>query len=239
MFDNNQCFLNYNFVGKQNLNHQGLAGQYAEVLVDNVGSARSYSFAKAPKNESENELTFYIRKVPEGKFTGWLFDSDCVGQKITINTPFGSFYYRDKSSPMICIAGGSGMSAVKAILEQAAIDQVKRDALFLFGARTQKDLYGQEEMNKIKEAWNPDYNFEFANVLNMEPEDSDWDGPRGMVTEHLKLGYVDTGKININECQGYLCGPPPMIDAAIEVLTNEGMDENEIFFDKFLDSGSK
>ena len=223
----------------ENLNHNGLAGQYAEVFVDTVGSARSYSFAKAPKNELENELTFYIRKVPEGKFTGWLFDSDCVGQKITINTPFGSFYYRDKSSPMICIAGGSGMSAVKAILEQAAIDQVKRNALFLFGARTQKDLYGQEEMNKIKEAWNPDYSFEFANVLNMEPEDSDWNGPRGMVTEHLKLGYVDTGKINISECQGYLCGPPPMIDAAIEVLTNEGMDENEIFFDKFLDSGSK
>ena len=40
-------------------------------------------------------------------------------------------------------------------------------------------------------------------------------------------------------CQGYLCGPPPMIDAAIKEFTAEGMSNNEIFFDKFLDSGSK
>ena len=40
----------------------------------------------------------------------------------------------------------------------------------------------------------------------------------------------------MKECQGFLCGPPPMIDAAIKEFTSEGMPNEEIFFDKFLDS---
>ena len=55
------------------LEHTGAAGQYSEVLVKQVGSTRSYSFAKAPQNENSNELTFYIRNVPKGRFSRWLF----------------------------------------------------------------------------------------------------------------------------------------------------------------------
>ena len=73
----------------------------------------------------------------------------------------------------------------------------------------------------------------------MEPEDSDWTGARGLVTDFLKSDYIEKGKLDMKVCQGFLCGPPPMIDAAIKEFTAEGMPNEEIFFDKFLDSGSK
>ena len=221
------------------LEHNGAAGQYSELMVKQVGSSRSYSFAKAPQNENPNELSFFIRNVPKGRFSRWLFSKDPTGQKLELKTPFGSFYYRDAKGPMVCIAGGSGMSAVKAILEQAAIDQVERDAIYLFGARTQDDIYSKAELEDIQKKWNPNFKFEFVYVLNMEPEDSDWTGARGMVTDFLKSDYIEKGKLDMKECQGYLCGPPPMIDAAIKEFTAEGMSNEEIFFDKFLDSGSK
>ena len=226
-------------VGVEGLEHNGYAGQYSELMVKQVGSSRSYSFAKAPQNENPNELSFFIRNVPKGRFSRWLFGKDPTGQKLEVNTPFGSFYYRDSKGPMVCIAGGSGMSAVKAILEQAAIDQVERDAIYLFGARTQEDIYSRSDLEDIQKKWNPNFKFEFVYVLNMEPEDSDWTGARGMVTDFLKSDYIEKGKLNMKECQGYLCGPPPMIDAAIKEFTAEGMSNEEIFFDKFLDSGSK
>jgi propane monooxygenase reductase component len=37
--------------------------------------------------------------------------------------------------------------------------------------------------------------------------------------------------------QAYLCGPPPMIDAAIPVLVGKGISEDRIFFDKFTPTG--
>ena len=226
-------------IGIDGLEHDGMAGQYSEVLVKQVGTSRSYSFAKAPKNENSGELSFFIRNIPKGRFSRWLFGKDPTGQKLELNTPYGSFYYRDGKGPMVCIAGGSGMSAVKAILEQAAIDQVERDAVFLFGARTQEDIYSQKDLEEIQKKWNPNFKFEYVYVLNMEPEESDWKGARGMVTDFLKSDYIEKGKLNMKECQGFLCGPPPMIDAAIKEFTSEGMPNDAIFFDKFLDSGSK
>lgn len=223
---------------KDEFSHEGLAGQYAELVYPGLSAARSYSFARAPSNEAAGELSFYIRKVPGGEFTEWLFAEDRTGTELEVSLPYGSFRYHEDPGPMICIAGGSGMSAIKAILEQAVLDQVERDALFLFGARTQADLYGQEDMDRIREGWNPQYKFEYVSVLNMEPEDSGWGGPRGMVTDHLKDAYVGPKVYDIAGCQGYLCGPPPMIDAAVAVLKAEGMDEGRIYFDKFLDASS-
>ncbi|MCY3853437.1 MAG: 2Fe-2S iron-sulfur cluster binding domain-containing protein [Gammaproteobacteria bacterium] len=220
------------------LQRAGVAGQYAELGYDGLSVPRSYSFAKAPSNEQEEEISFYIRKVPGGEFTEWLFAEDRTGTELKVSLPYGGFRYHPESGPMICIAGGSGMSAIRAVLEQAVLDQVERDALFLFGARTQQDLYGEEAMGAIRRQWHPDYKFEYVEVLNMEPEDSDWAGPRGLVTDYLKEAYVEPKTFDMAACQGYLCGPPPMIDAAVEVLKAEGMSGDQIFFDKFLDASS-
>jgi NAD(P)H-flavin reductase len=215
-----------------------LAGQYAEIKVDDISAPRSYSFAKAPVNEKPGEFTFYVRHVPGGEFTDWLFAQDRSGTPVSLSAPYGHFWMRPASSLMVCIAGGSGMSAINALLEHGVNEQVQRDCIYLFGARTQKDLYCQAEMDAITKAWNKDFSFEYIPVLSEEPEDSDWKGPRGFVTEHLRKDLLDTGKINIKSAQGYLCGPPPMIDAGVDLLTSQGMLEDNIYFDKFLDASS-
>ena len=216
----------------------GVAGQYAEINTSDLSAPRSYSFAKAPENEANDEMTFFVRKVPGGEFTEWLFAEDRTGEKVTVSGPFGHFWMRPDKSHMVCIAGGSGVSSIKAILESAVNEQIQRDCLFLFGARTQDDLYCLDEMAKIGSKWNKNHSFEFVPVLNMEPEGSDWKGATGLVTDYLKVAYVDTGKIALGEAQGYLCGPPPMIDAAIEVMVDQGMNKDNIYFDKFLDASS-
>lgn len=216
----------------------GVAGQYVEISTSGLSAPRSYSFAKAPENESDDEMTFFVRKVAGGEFTEWLFAEDRTGEKVMVSGPFGHFWMRPDNTHMVCIAGGSGVSSIKAILESAVNDQVQRNCLFLFGARTQDDLYCLKEMAEIGLKWNKDYTFEFVPVLNMEPEDSNWDGARGLVTNYMKVAYIDTGKLSLATAQGYLCGPPSMIDAAIEVMVEQGMNKDNIYFDKFLDASS-
>ena len=215
-----------------------MAGQYAEITVADIKGARSYSFAKAPRNEVDGEFSFYIRKVPGGEFTEWLFAQDRVGTKVSLGAPYGQFYHRPADSQMVCMAGGSGMSAVKAILEECVLDQVERNCIFLFGAQTEKDLYCDEEMQHIKNQWHKDYQFEYVTVLSADEEGSGWSGPTGFVTDYFKEAYIDTSAFNLKDAQGYLCGPPPMIDAAIEMLKSGGIAEESIYYDKFLDASS-
>ena len=216
----------------------GIAGQYATIKVPGVKKPRSYSFAKAPEDENPGEHTFYIRLVPNGELSGWLAKGNRIGKQVEIAGPLGGFQLDSSDDMMICIAGGSGMSAIAAIVGHAANLGVARDCYYFYGARTQGDLYCQEEMQAVKDKWNKYNVFEFIPVLSEEPGDSDWTGPRGFVTEHFKNEYLDQGKISVNGIKAYFCGPPPMIDHGVKVLMDTGLGEEHIYFDKFEDASS-
>lgn len=217
----------------------GVAGQYGTIKVPGVKKPRSYSFAKAPENEKPGEHTFYIRIVSGGKLSAWLEKGDKrVGEKVELSGPMGNFRLDDSNDTMICIAGGSGMSAIAAIVEHAANLGVARDCYFFYGARTQKDLYCQDVMKSVASKWNKANKFEFIPVLSEEPDGSDWKGPRGFVTEHFKGDYLDSNKISVNGIKAFFCGPPPMIDHGVKVLMDAGLADENIYFDKFEDARS-
>ena len=73
----------------------------------------------------------------------------------------------------------------------------------------------------------------------MEPEGSNWTGARGLVTDFFEEEYIKKQSKDISGWQAYLCGPPPMVDAAQEVLEKNGINLKEIFFDKFTDESNK
>jgi len=207
------------------------AGQYAEILVSGIDKPRAYSFARAPDLEEADHATFHVRHVPGGAMSGWLHTRDRTGERVTLAGPYGSFCLRNQAGPMLCIAGGSGMAPIKALLEQLAGSGFGRQVTYLYGARARRDLYCLDEMNRIKARCNG--HFRFIPVLSNEPQDTEWTGARGMVTEHIgRLG------LDLAACQAYLCGPPPMIDAAVEVLTSSGVRDGNIHFDKFLDAST-
>lgn len=208
-----------------------VAGQYAEVLVDGISAARSYSFARAPSEAAPDEATFYVRHVPGGEFTDWLHGEDRSGKRVTVGGPYGQFWLRESDRPVILIAGGSGLAPIRAILKEACKLNCQRKMVFMFGARTQKDLYCIEDIGEISGELKE--RFRFVPVLSSEPAGSDWDGPRGMVTE-----FIYNQDIDLATCEAYLCGPPPMIDAAISVLKAAGVADDRIFFDKFLDAST-
>jgi CDP-4-dehydro-6-deoxyglucose reductase len=211
------------------------AGQYAELSVAGIDRPRSYSFARPPRLEAVGEVSFFIRHVPGGEFTDWLFAEDRGGTEMEIGGPYGNFYQRDGEGLMICIAGGSGLAPIKALMEAGAEAGCKRRLLVYFGARSQRDLYCLEELEELGGRWGDD--FELIPVLSEEPADSGWRGARGLVTEAVER-LVDSG-IVASECQGYLCGPPPMVDAAIAALEHLGLPRAQIFYDKFEDASTQ
>ena len=216
----------------------GAAGQYAALKIDVLNRPRSFSFAKNPENENIGEHTFFVKYVKGGKFSKWLFEKDRTGDPITLIGPLGKFELDKSEDSILCIAGGSGLSVIKAILEHAADLSVARDVLFLYGAKTQSDLYCLDEIDSIKKKWNKNNKFECVNILSNEPSDSGWQGPTGFVTDYLKHEYIDNNKFEIKSSRIYMCGPPPMIDLGVKIIINENVDPERIYFDKFEDATS-
>ncbi|MAA73349.1 MAG: monooxygenase [Salinisphaeraceae bacterium] len=207
-----------------------IAGQYANIKVPQVGRERHYSFAQPPLKDGRDEVSFFVRKIPGGAFTEALFAGEYDCQALVVNAPQGHFHLRQGDGPMLCIAGGSGLAPVLALLEAARKNRVQRDCVFLFGARTQADLYCLDRIREVEQGWKG--RFEFHPVLSEEPEDSGWAGKRGLVTEHVAASLPDA---DWSRVQGYMCGPPPMIDAGIHAMVELGTPLPQIYHDKFTD----
>lgn len=208
------------------------AGQYANLHVPGIVGPRAYSYANAPTQGGTTELSFHVRLLPDGAMSGWFADRAAVGASIRVDGPYGVFRLRESGAPMLCVAGGSGMAPIKAMLEQACQSGVPRPVFYLFGARTQADLYDSAVVEELLNAWlGP---IHFLPVLSEEPATSDWKGARGLVTDFITAvdGFEPLG------AQAYLCGPPAMVDTALPILLKSGVRGRDIYFDKFTDRSS-
>lgn len=206
------------------------AGQYAQLEVDEVHGARAYSFAVPPQPGGRSEVSFFVRHVPGGAFTDLLFSGALAGRRLRVHGPLGNFWLRESHAPMVCVAGGSGLAPLVALLEDAIARQVGRPCVLLFGARRRADLYALDRIEAIRARWNGA--FSFVPVLSAADDDATWGGARGLVTEHI--ARAAQGLLSA-DAEGYLCGPPGMIDAAVETFTALGLAPANLHCDRFLD----
>ncbi len=211
------------------------AGQYVDVRPNHLAEARSYSFTRNPNAGDGRQVAFFVRHVPGGEFTDWLFASSRIGEQLELRGPFGDFHRREGVGRMICIAGGSGLAPIFALLEDAVRSDETRECIVLFGARYVHDLYYLDELAEIGRRWAG--RFTLAPVLSHEPAGSAWNGVRGLVTDVIP-SVTGIQSFRADD-QGYLCGPPAMVDAAMDRLCRMGMNKSGIFFDKFLDASSR
>lgn len=184
---------------------------------------RAYSLSSNPSRK--NELELEIRLVPEGICTTYVHKYLKEGEEVTVNGPYGDFYLRDTQRDIICIAGGSGNAPIKSILEDMEEKGITRNTTYFFGARSKRDLFLVEEMREMEKRLP---HFTYVPVLSAPMEEDEWDGLTGYVTtavaDHLKSG---------ENVEAYLCGSPGMIDACVKVLTEKGVPEELIYYDKF------
>ena len=205
------------------------AGQYVDISIPGAenGEHRSFSMANTP-TESDR-LEFMIKLYEGGRFSGLLSNGTgiAVGDALTCRGPFGMFTLRD-SSPrrLVFIAGGAGMAPVLSLLRSMAEKGTERRATFYYGARTEDDLFALEEIERIGRAL-PD--FTFVPALSEAGPDTGWDGESGLITD--VVDRLEAG--DLADADAYLCGPPPMVDAAIALLERRGVPESHIYFDRF------
>jgi propane monooxygenase reductase subunit len=203
------------------------AGQYVDIGIPGAnGEHRSFSMANAPGEPGR--LEFMIKLYEGGHFSGLLARGDgiSVGDALTCRGPFGMFTLRD-SSPrrLVFIAGGAGLAPVLSLLRSMAEKGTERPATFYYGARTADDLFALEEIERLGGELP---GFRFVPALSEAKEDGDWDGESGLVTD-----VVDRLEDDLEDVDAYLCGPPPMVDAAIALLERRGVPEAHIYFDRF------
>jgi phenol hydroxylase P5 protein len=204
-------------------------GQYVMLDVPGTGQTRTYSMANPPGEPNRIELQ--IRRTPGGLGTdGWVFKNLAVGDTITLTGPYGRFFLREaRTEPSVLIGGGTGLAPLKSIVRHVLETGLPHRLYLYQGARTQADLYDVDFFRSL-EAEHPDQ-FTYRPCLS---EDEQWDGPRGMVTDVVEADFP-----TLRKHTAYLCGPPPMVEAAMKTLMRKRLFPRDIFREDFFDASDK
>ena len=197
-------------------------GQYVDIRIPGGdGEHRSFSMANLPSDGER--LEFMIKLYPDGRFSGLLENGSIgVGDKLEVTGPYGVFTLRESSERrLLFIGGGAGMAPILCLLRSLAEQGIIRPAVYYYGARRETDLFHLDELQALA-AQLP--GLTFVPALS----DATWDGETGLITDVVARREGDLADVD-----AYLCGPPPMVDAAMELLLGKGVSESHIYYDKF------
>jgi propane monooxygenase reductase subunit len=204
-------------------------GQYVDIKIPGTEETRSFSMANTSSRDS-GQLEFVIKVYPDGLFSEFLNTKLSVGDRLDIVGPFGVFTLREShETDIIFVGGGAGMAPILSVLRSLAERGIQRKATYYYGARGRRDLCFDAELQELVDKLP---GFRYVPALSEPAADEPWEGEVGLITDVVKR-HED----NLGGADAYVCGPPPMVEAAMAVLTTLGTPEKRIYYDKFTTTG--
>ena len=195
-------------------------GQYAQ-LQFTPEHIRPYSMAGLAGDDT---LEFHVRVVPGGRVSGYVAGALKPGDAVRVSGPLGTAYLRRKHArPMLCVAGGTGLAPILSIL-RGAIDARMRNTVRLYvGVRSASDVYGLEWLREI-ERRHPALQVNIVVASGGDPRRQRC----GLVTEAIEHDIA-----SLDGWRAYLCGSPPMVEAATVLARRKGIAPTRIHADAF------
>ena len=137
------------------------------------------------------------------------------GDTVTAIGPFGEFHIKPTQTEMIYLGGGSGMAPLRSHLSHLLeTRQSPRRISFWYGARSLHEVFYRDYFEGLERRF-PNFSFHLA-LSEPQPQDH-WTSLTGLIPEVLKREHLDSHPCPA-QAEYYLCGPPVMIRAALNLL---------------------
>lgn len=197
---------------------------------------RAYSMANYPEEKGIIMLNVRIATpppnkpdLPPGQMSSYIFNLK-PGDKVTISGPYGEFFAKDTSAEMVFIGGGAGMAPMRShIFDQLKRLNSKRKISFWYGARSKRESFYDDEFDELAEKHG---NFNWHLALSEPLPEDNWNGYTGFIHQVLYDHYLKDHPAP-EDCEYYICGPPMMNNAVLQMLDNLGVERENILLDDF------
>lgn len=199
-----------------------IAGQYIELTVmkDGAWVSRFFSISSSPAYYRQTGLIeISIRIQEKGRITPWLARALKKGSVVNLTQAKGEFVLPNNTNDMLMIAGGSGITPLRSMLQQltSVANHNKRLVTLMFYARSAEHFLFEKELK----AMDADFNWLTVNFIDSDAV--------GFFTEnHLIQACPTTSERDL-----YICGPSPMITSVRKTLKDAGFNKDQIHYEFF------
>lgn len=197
-----------------------VAGQHFIVRLtadDGYHAQRAYSAASPPGQEP---LEVTVERLPGGEVSTFLHDGVNLGDTVDIRGPIGGHFAWDVSTPILGVAGGSGIVPLMSMLRAARGAGRPGYMTLVVSARSPHELYYADEVT------GPGTRVVYTRTA--PPGD-----PRGVgrLTMDDLAPVVQVGQPT------FVCGSPAFCDATTMLLEGLGVGAHDIRVERFGPSG--
>ena len=207
--------------------------------VSTVGEpvTRAYSMANYPEEKGIILLNVRVASppprapegTPPGIMSSYIFSLK-PGDEVTISGPFGEFFAKETEAEMLFIGGGAGMAPMRShIFDQFYRLHSKRKITFWYGARSLREAFYIEDFDKIQKDFD---SFKWYLALSEPLPEDNWTGYTGFIHQVVYDNYLKDHP-SPEDIEYYLCGPPLMLKACMQMLDSLGVEPENILFDDF------
>ena len=197
-----------------------LSGQHVSVQTPRWPRLwRTYSIANTP--HPDGLLRLHVRAVRGGLVSSVLVHQVRTGDPLVLGAPAGAMTADTRSSrDVLCLAGGTGLAPLKAIIEEimSAPSSRHREIVLYHGARRHEDLYDLTELREMELA------YPWLQVIPAVADEPARDAMYGTVPELA-------AKADFAERDIYISGPDHMIVKTARVLKERGAEDHLIHYD--------
>ena len=191
------------------------AGQFVSFEVTNPKTgrlvSRPYSILSPPSQRSG--ITLLLNLVPGGPGSTYLF-SLREGAATQFKGPAGNFYLRDgPPKDLLFVATGTGIVPIWSMLHDRLERGFARSITLLWGLRSQKDLYYQDELRALAARY-----ANFISLTTLSRPEPGWTGTTGRVTK-----LVEERVPSVSNLAVYLCGNSGMIKDVSDIINKKGL----------------
>lgn len=191
------------------------AGQFVSFEVPDPRTGRTvtrpYSIASSPN--PPGKISLLLNLIPEGPGSTYLFGLR-EGDSTSFAGPAGNFFLRDDlTRDLLFVVTGTGVAPIRSMLLAYAERPVAQKATLLWGLRSQRDLYYQDDFAELKKR-HP----EFVFVTTLSRPEAGWIGMTGRVTQVIEPYVLDVRRLAV-----YLCGSNAMIKQVTSIIQAKGL----------------
>lgn len=212
------------------------AGQFVVLETSAVKGARAYSMTNF--GSDVRQLDFVVKRKPGGGFCDWLFDGAPDGAEMRVFGPLGrATFDPSEDKNVLCIAGGSGVAGMMAILEHGVASGhfSNHTGHLFFGVRTAADVFFADTFSRLVDACSGTVNVTIA-LSDEDPDDALKARYPSLSFAHGFVHAVTSEQMKdrYDNMIGYVAGPPPMVDGSLRMLVLEArLPGADIRYDKF------
>jgi len=211
-----------------------LPGQHVDVRLtaaDGYQTERSYSIASPPEQE---RLELTVERLEDGEVSPYLVGELRRDDRLELRGPIGGYFVwsalAGDDSPLLLIAGGSGVVPLMSMVRHRAAAARRPPTRLLYSARALDDVIYHDELDRLAAAGD---GLEVVETLTGTPP-AGWTGPARRIDGRM---LADVAWPPAARPAVFVCGPTALVEAVAHDLVELGHEPGRIRTERFGPTG--